>query len=63
MTAILTRRGVRIVLYVVFGVALVTTVLNLFLAGPSEIGVPAAIVAVILGGLLDGDLNKPRRRK
>lgn len=60
---VVTRRRVRALLYVVFGVALTTTVLNLFLAGPAEIGVPAAIVAVILGGLLDSDLNKPRRKR
>lgn len=56
------RRRVRALLYVAFGLSLATAVLNLFLAGPSEIGVPAAIVAVILGGLLDSDRNKPRRK-
>jgi uncharacterized membrane protein len=60
---ILARRRVRILLYVVFGLALVTTVLNLFLGGPPDIGVPAAIVAVILGGLLDSDSNTPRRKR
>jgi uncharacterized membrane protein len=48
-----TRRRVRILLYVVFSLALATTVLNLFLAGPSEIGIPSGILAVVLGGLLD----------
>jgi uncharacterized membrane protein len=56
-----TRRCVRVLLYVVFSMALVTTVLNLFLAGPAEIGIPTAILAVVLGGLLDS--GYPRRRK
>jgi uncharacterized membrane protein len=54
MTAV-TRRRVRALLFVVFGLSLATTLLTLFLAGPAEIGIPAGILAVILGGVLDSD--------
>lgn len=47
------RRPVRVLLYVLFGLLLATTLLTLFLGGPAEIGIPTGILAVLLGGFLD----------
>jgi hypothetical protein len=47
------RRRVRAALYVVFSVSLATTALTLFLGGSAAIGVPTALLAVVLGGLLN----------
>lgn len=49
----MTRRQVRVALYIVFGAALATALLTLFVGGPAELGVPTAIAAVVLGGLID----------
>lgn len=57
----MTHRQVRAALYVVFGAALATTLLTLFLAGPAELGIPTGILAVVLGGVIDS--GYPRRKK
>lgn len=56
-----TRRRVRLLLYIVFSLSLATTVLTLFLAGPTTIGLPSGLLAAVLGGLLDNDY--PRRKR
>lgn len=57
----MTRRQIRALLYVAFALSLATTLITLFVGGPTWLGVPAGIVAVILGGVIDS--GYPWRKK